>query len=294
MTQTATARTDTETPAWEHTLNHWGFLPDIDDTYSGDADYLRARLQNILDDAENQAADYRAAADQRTRDAADFVAQRFLTRGIGRLATELRTYTRAGEEMLALLQRCYPDMAWERGAGEFKAHVHVHALTPDPAQTCARRLRLPEIAPSGSGARRWRGDHEGFPITVHQRDPRVVDEPELTPEVVDWILACGPSLPRISWSRWGYHEGQKAALRGWISDCMFADPGAVAREWAGALGTAELVDCEDGTHEYWTDTDIGLVGWSWVTDQERWNATTAATTAALRAHCRQPDTEAAP
>ncbi|WP_063039759.1 hypothetical protein [Nocardia pseudovaccinii] len=267
--------TDIELPDWERTLNEWDFLPSLDEDTIGDVDYLTARLRHALDDAARQGAICRARNDlPHADDMADSIEAYWLRDAIGKLVTELATHTRTGADMFAMLRRRYLDMSWTRERDGFMGTVHLFSLTPDPAAVCARGLRLPEIEPMKSGARRWRGRLEGLQVTVC--DTSIPRELYITAEQAQWVLSCGPELPRISWRQNGYITGgRNAVLAGWISEVLapdLAERAAIAQHWTTALNLTEQPARGDGVRRYAGETDIGLVQLSCVADPDRWNA----------------------
>ncbi|MBF6299031.1 hypothetical protein IU459_15980 [Nocardia amamiensis] len=234
-----------------------------------------------MDDAEREASEWRSGADPTKRAMAGDLERRLLRDGIERLADELATFTRSGEEMLALLRRTYPQMLWVRstcGGDGFLGLVHPDTLALDAGQQCARRLGLPETEPARDG-RRWEGRIEGWQIVVNEdaeRSRRGWED--LDSEVVEFLLQTGAELPPVSWSNW--RRGESWMINGWVVVSDLDDRHAIeavfAGQWAAALGLApDAVDRGDGSAEYTGQTAIGVVTIKWVADRERWNAAVA-------------------
>lgn len=270
-------------PEWERTLDAFGWVPAVDENAVGDTDYLLARLRDIIAEAAKGLEQCRASDDRDVRGAADYVELSYLRRGVERLAAELRPFGRAGEEMLAMLRRRFPNIEWERVRDGFRGTEHFQTLTPgEVAPRCARALRLPEIEAIGDRpSRGWQGPHEGFTITVHRRADdarRRGPSAGIDAELVAWLIAHAPDLPPIAWDSHGYVDCEggdyrRLTLRGDVYDFVHPNPAEVAAQWADALalGSASALD-ENGDRFYLADTAVGLIQVRWIADQERHDA----------------------
>ncbi len=267
------------TPDWERTRDAYGYVPRVDENTISDADYLIARLQHIAAEAAEHGARQRHSDNHTHRYGADFIELGMLQHGLERFASELRLFSRAGEEMMTLLRRRFPDMSWHRDRNAFEGFERSDTLTPgEVAPRCARELRLIERPAKGDRpSSGWEGRQEGFPITVHRPAESTSRRVRLDAPLVAWLLATAPGLPPIHWDGAGFivRDGEyvRVALRGEVYDFAYPDAGAVATQWARTLGLGRASKCgEDGRRSYVAETDIGLVQVEWIADRKRYDA----------------------
>lgn len=269
--------TATTTQQWE-LLEPRYMMPGIDETTIGDNDYLLTRLRHVLDYAASKREECRASDNRLTRDIAEALEAAYLRDGLTELARELHVFTRAADEMLAMLSRRFPDIRWERRSEGFLGCEHFSTLTPgESAPRCARDLRLPVFESERPRWAGWCGNIEGFKIQIKRpREDDPANDTRLGPDLIAWLIAQAPGLPPIVWEPGGYLYGgdtvQHLALRGEVY--LFAHPNAdeVAARWADALGLGDASECsESGRRSYAADTEIGLVQVHWIADRERYD-----------------------
>lgn len=129
-----------------------------------DPGYLAFRLGQALE----------LAQAHRTDTGNDYSGFEMLRMMVQCLQGEAKQFTDAGTEFFAMLQASHPDVRWLRGSGGgflgCPPDRRDDEAVRSACETAARQLRLIEKRRyAATGARRWRGEHEGWEIIVVDR-----------------------------------------------------------------------------------------------------------------------------
>lgn len=157
---------------WERKRReHNGYMDPVRDDNVRDPAYITARIQGVLDSAREMAAKVRAnvadmpgvKGDQVERD----IIADHLPRELQRLLDELRPHSREGDAFIKRLAEAYPELQWMRVGPTF---LGVRDFFTDPATSasvmCADALGLAEEERTVAGDRQWRGDVDGWRVSV--------------------------------------------------------------------------------------------------------------------------------